>query len=177
MTKDMLAPFLPAEFIQDLIRRNGFFPNNDKYPFLIYRQVFNFEGHTAKDVQALLKRNGWENSWVNGIYDYHHYHSNTHEALVIFEGECQVEIGGDRGRIYKVRRGDVVILPAGVAHKNIQATDDLVTIGAYPDGQDYDMNYGAATEILDANKNIQAVGVPASDPVYGKNGLMFNYWK
>lgn len=34
------------------------------------------------------------------------------------------------------------MIPAGVAHKNLGSTADFGVAGAYPEGQDWDINYG-----------------------------------
>lgn len=65
---------------------------------------------------------------------------NTHEVLVA------VEIREPQGRILEIQEGDALIIPAGVSHKNYQASEDFKCIGAYPFNVQYDMNYGKACE-------------------------------
>lgn len=172
-----IIPRKPQEVIQKIIHRNGFFPGNSIYPLLIYKNVFHFTNQSTEAIEKFLKENDWVNSWVDSIYPYHHYHSNTHEALVIFRGSASVQIGGEDGAIFVIAQNDVIIFPAGVSHKNIGSSDDFTTIGAYPFNVHYDMNYGDAIEYLAAEKNIRQVGLPFTDPVFGKNGLLFDFWK
>ncbi|WP_250123845.1 cupin domain-containing protein [Chroococcidiopsis sp. CCMEE 29] len=65
----------------------------------------------------------------------HHYHSTAHEVLGISRGKAAVRLGGDaRGQTFEVRAGDVIIIPAGVAHKNLDSSSDFLVVGAYPLG-------------------------------------------
>ena len=90
-----------------------------------------------------------------------------------------VQPGGEDGIKVKTKKGDVIIIPAGVAHKNLESSTDFRVVGGYPPGQSYDMNYGNQGERLRADENIKNVSLPESDPVFGtkeSNGLI-TYWK
>lgn len=115
----------PQEVIQKMIASHEKFPGNPRFPLLIYRHVFFQMTASEHNIQAWLQKNDWGSSWVDRIYDFHHYHSNTHEALVIISGICLVQFGGEIGQKYTVTQGDVVIIPAGVAHKSIKMSDDF----------------------------------------------------
>lgn len=164
------------EVISQIIKPNGNFPNNAQYPLLIYKNVLEMADEKPSNIEDFFKENGWVNSWVDSIYDFQHYHSNTHEALVIFEGNCTIEIGGDQGVFFEITKGDVIIFPAGVSHKNVKSSNDFTTVGAYPFDVDYDMNYGKVEEHPRVDNNIQNVKLPETDPIFGKNGLLFKYW-
>jgi uncharacterized protein YjlB len=47
-----------------------------------------------------------------------------------------------------------------VAHKNIESSDDFGVVGAYPEGQDWYMNYGKPGERPKADKNIARLPLP-----------------
>lgn len=174
----MIKTLQPQTIISEIIPENGYFPNNVVYPLLIYKIALNLENEKSPEsIQRLLKDNGWYQSWVDNIYDYHHYHSNTHEVLVIYNGEGVVQIGGENGKIYDIEKGDVIIFPAGLAHKSISLSNNFKCVGAYPLDIDYDMNYGKAEEHPQVDINIKHVPLPAQDPIFGKNGLLFDYWK
>jgi hypothetical protein len=64
-----------------------------------------------------------------------------------------VQLGGERGVVQEVHPGDVIIIPAGVAHKNLGPTADFGVVGAYPEGQDWDINYGRPGERPRADNN------------------------
>jgi uncharacterized protein YjlB len=166
----------PKEVLHALILPNGYIPNNKRFPFLLYRQAIASLNLKPEKINKILESHQWINSWVDGIYDYHHYHSNTHESLVILQGNCKVQIGGEQGVIYDVTPGDVVIFPAGVAHKNVGASPDFKCMGSYPTHIEYDMNYGKSEEHPLVDNNIQKVGMPNNDPLYGPKGILFTYW-
>jgi uncharacterized protein YjlB len=172
-----LKPTTPKEVIHEIFLPNNFFPNNQKYPLLIYKQVFIFTNESPAQIQQFLKENSWRNAWVDGIYDFDHYHSNTHEVLIIIEGNCNVQIGGPNYKHYEICQGDVIILPAGVAHKNLGSSQNFKCIGAYPFDVKYDMHYGKADEHPKVDETIKKVKLPKCDPIFGKNGLLFEFWK
>jgi uncharacterized protein YjlB len=162
---------------QFIIETNGLFPNNAILPVLLYRGVLpetNKRG--PKYVQDLFEKNNWGNTWVNGIYTYHHYHSNTHEVLGIICGQCTVMLGGDNGKACELNEGDVLILPAGVAHMNIGSSENFTCVGGYPDGKEYDINYGRPEEHPGVDEAIIQVPIPDRDPVAGNEGILFDYW-
>lgn len=161
---------------QIFLRDDGTFPNN-KLPALVYRGVLKLPVIFASAyIKSLFGRNGWSNAWNFGVFDYHHYHSITHEVLGIHKGETTLQLGGPQGATVKVSRGDVVIIPAGVAHKNLGEQDAIKCIGAYPGGADYDMNYGKPGERPFADRNIAKVPLPGSDPVFGKVAGIVKLW-
>lgn len=167
----------PKKIIHETISRIGNFPNNSIYPLLIYKRVLDLSDVNGNDIQEFLDKNGWSKSWTDGIYDYRHYHSNTHEVLVIIAGACTVEFGGNTNNHFDVQKGDVIIIPAGVSHRNLASSADFKCVGAYPFDIEYDMNYGTAEEYTAAVTRIKQVGIPCSDPIFGKNGPLFDYWR
>jgi uncharacterized protein YjlB len=76
-----------------------------------------------------------------------------------------------------LRAGDVVVIPAGVAHCNEGQSKDFRAIGAYPRGTDMDMNYGEPRDRPRADRNISIVPLPAQDPVYGAGGPLIEIWQ
>lgn len=159
------------------LKDDGTFPNNGKLPVLLYKSAWELPLFKATYIKSELKRNSWGNSWRDGIYDYNHYHSTAHEVLCAFKGSIKVLLGGDHGVITTFEAGDVLIIPAGVAHKNIEPASPFKCIGAYPLGQDYDMNYGKPGERPAADEKILKVPLPEEDPVFGKFGPLKEYWK
>src|SRR5690349_22103415 len=126
-----------------LLAAAGAFPNNDRLPVILYRDVVALAAiEPAASLEAVFLSNGWDGVWRNGIFGYHHYHATAHEVLGIASGTVTVELGGDDGTIVELEPGDVVVLPAGVAHRNVDSSPDLVVVGAYPAGQIWDVNTG-----------------------------------
>lgn len=155
---------------------DGKIPNN-KYPLLLYRNAFKERGDKgAVWLEQKFLSNNWSNSWRNGIFDFHHYHSITHEVLGIYSGTALVHLGGEDGSKITVKAGDVIIIPAGVGHKNLDS-DDLGVVGAYPGGMMWDMKYGKAGERPEADQNIAAVPLPSQDPLLGKSNGLPAIWK
>jgi uncharacterized protein YjlB len=159
------------------LRDNGIFPNSS-LPVLHYSHVLDLPLlFPSKSVESLFEKNGWSNIQKSGVFKYHHYHSNTHEVLGIIKGETTLLLGGDGGVRLDVKKGDVLLIPAGVAHKNLGDQNQVKCILAYPEGRNYDMKYGESGERPKTDQNIQKVPVPDNDPVFGAEGVMFNYWK
>ncbi len=160
-----------------ILNDDGKYPNS-KLPVLIYRDAFELPDHFPSSfIKKLFKKNGWSNSWKSGIYTYQHYHSNTHEVIGVYKEKSSLMLGGKKGVRITIKKGDVVLIAAGVAHKNLEKENKVRCIGAYPLGKSYDMNYGKKKERPGTDKNIKKVIIPKKDPVFGlKNGLHL-YWK
>jgi uncharacterized protein YjlB len=152
---------------------DGGIPNNPELPLLVYRGVLAAGEGAAASCEALFAQHGWSNGWRNGVFGYHHFHSTAHEVLGFVKGEARVRFGGGKGETVEVRAGDVVVVPAGVAHRNEGASRDLLVIGAYAQGRDYDT---CTRGDEDALERIRSVPKPASDPVYGARGPLLKAW-
>jgi uncharacterized protein YjlB len=143
----------------------------------VYEGAFKLPAHDpAAVIEQVFAANEWTGSWRNGIYPFHHYHSKTHEVLGVFSGSAMVQFGGQHGITQSLRAGDVVIIPAGVAHKNLGASANFGVVGAYAGGREADMNHGKTEERTVADYNIAHVPLPRRDPVYGADGPLFEHW-
>lgn len=160
-----------------VLEDDGTFPNN-VLPVILYRQAFPPDTHDpARSIEERFQENGWDGLWRNGIFDYHHYHSTAHEVLGCAQGTVRVQLGGPGGWNVNLHAGDVVVLPAGTAHRNLGHSDDYQIVGAYPPGQSPDMRYGKPSERPDADTEIAAVSLPESDPVFGQRGPLMEQWQ
>lgn len=172
---DILQPLQNLNILRHIFPEDDSFPNNGLLPLLVYKNAFASEVDT-QTIKELLETNSWRDSWVNGIYDYHHYHSTAHEVLVVLKGTARVQFGGPNGIAISVDKGDVIIIPAGVAHKKVDEDDGFSCLGAYPQGQEYDMNYGKKDERPGTDENIRDVLLPENDPLYGHDGPLIKNW-
>lgn len=157
---------------------SGGMPNNPDLPVLVYREVL---AHTAANKDKLFQQSfaghNWHGIWKSDIYDYHHFHSHSHEALGIAEGQAILELGGEDGKEIKVHAGDLLILPAGTGHRKASGSENLVVIGAYPPGQEnYDI-YRSVSECGNAIERIASTPLPETDPFYGADGPLIPLWK
>jgi uncharacterized protein YjlB len=160
-------------------RDDGKIPNHPRWPVIIYWSVIQLPRafDPAAVMEELFDKNGWGDSWRNGIYDYLHYHPRIHEVLGIARGSAKVRLGGDRGRTFKLSTGDIVILPAGTGHQCLAASKDFLVVGAYPASGTYDEcrpdDEGRDRSVKSATK----VKRPRKDPVFGANGPLLKLWK
>lgn len=156
-----------------MISETNDFPGNSQLPFLCYKEAFKLNGKNgSKTIKKIFEANNWYKIWINGIYDFHHYHSNNHEVLGIATGKAIVQLGGNQGIIIEVARGDALIIPAGVSHKCIEKSQGFSCVGAYSIDVEYDMKEKKANK-----QKIASLPLPSSDPVYGNKGPLHKHWK
>ncbi len=168
---------MPKESVESFIfTDDGVFPNNS-IPLLIFRKVFkpSPDIHPAS-IEKIFYKNNWVNAWRNGLYSFHHYHSTAHEVLGLYSGWVNAQFGGPDGKIVTATAGDTIVIPAGVAHKNIEQSSDFKVVGAYPVDQIPDMRYGKKAERPITDENIHKVTIPLYDPVYGDKGPLVQMW-
>jgi len=158
---------------------DGSVPNHPRWPLVHYRGAVALpEGvDPAAVFEDLFARNGWRDSWRDGVYDYLHFHSRVHEVMGVARGTAVVRFGGRRGRKLRVKAGDVVILPAGTGHQCLSAAKDFLVVGAYPATGTYDVCRTSPAEHARALKTVPKVVPPRRDPVYGKGGKLPTLWR
>jgi uncharacterized protein YjlB len=156
---------------------DGVIPNNSRWPLVLYRGAVALPRNLdpAAIMEDLFDKNGWGDSWRDGIYDYVHYHSRIHEVLGIARGKGTVRFGGNNGKTLQLKAGDVAILPAGTGHQCLAASADFLVVGAYPPTGTYD-ECTKSEEHARALKTIPKIGRPRKDPVYGSKGPLLTAW-
>ena len=118
--------------------------------------------------RILFKKNNWSNNWLDIIQGRDHYHSATHEVLGICKGEVRLKIGGLQGKIFHLKAGDAIIIPAGVGHFSVGNATDYLVAGGYPDGNNWDMIYNEPEKYEAAKQHIRLLPIPALHPVSGE---------
>ncbi|WP_154232291.1 cupin domain-containing protein [Pseudomonas syringae] len=161
---------LAAPIVQALMfKANGGIPNNPTLPVLIYPSALEVTGNDPASLfERTFKANGWLPQWRYGVFTYHHYHTRGHEVLGVYAGKARLMLGGPNGRVVEVKAGDVLLLPAGTGHCNLGSSDDFMVVGAYPPGQEGDINRDPAT--LRQIEQIAQLKAPDTDPVMGGPG-------
>ena len=176
--------------LQDLVIRrqprpyrfhdDGQTPNHPRWPLIWYRAAVRLEApfDPAAIFEELFAANGWRGSWRDGVYDFLHLHTHSHEVLGIARGTARVRFGSAKGRAFALKAGDVVILPAGTGHRRLAKSRDLLVVGAYPtsSGQ-YDEPAPRELDPAASRMAIARVKLPAKDPVYGRTGPLPNLWR
>lgn len=159
-------------------------------PLLIYHAAFLGAGddddeHThsvstaAAAVEAHLRFVGVVvPHWRYSMYPTTHFHSTTHEVLCVTSGRARLCFGGEANpaRVEAtVQAGDVMVLPAGVAHRLLEDLSGgrgrrgFEMVGSYPKGFDWDMCYGKAEE-QEKVKSIGKLEWFQKDPIFGEHG-------
>lgn len=165
-----------VQLLHFLLPARDWVPNHPRFPVLLYRQAL---APSTPDLgtafETRLNATGWPAQWRDGIFDYHHYHSTAHEALAVFQGHAELILGGPGGDVLVVETGDLLVLPAGTGHCLTSASEDFQVVGAYPQGQDWDICRSAPTVAQRAA--IHAVPRPAQDPLDGSEGPLCVLWR
>lgn len=163
--------------ITHLLEADAEIPNNPRLPLIVYRAAIELDRHDPASVfEQCFVSNGWIGCWRNGIFPFHHYHSTAHEVLGIYSGSAVARFGGENGVTVTLNPGDVVIIPAGVAHKKLSASGGFGVVGAYPSGQQPDMCRADASACRRGAEQVARVLVPERDPVHGPGGPMCEHW-
>ncbi|MCT4702218.1 cupin [Enterobacteriaceae bacterium H20N1] len=148
---------------------------NSALPLVLYHHV-SHEENLAEAFEHLFARNGWPPRWRYPVFTYTHFHSNTHEALGVFAGSAKIQFGGEAGPVVDISRGDAVLIPAGVGHKQIEASEDFMCVGAYPDGFSPDKYLDQPGQLAEVKENIAKVPRPGKDPVTGSREGINTLW-
>jgi len=155
---------------------DGNIPNN-ALPLILYRHALPPELRSPSGCQSLFARNTWGGNWVDGIFDYWHFHITGHEVLGCVAGHALVGFGGDGGITVEFRASDVVVIPAGVGHKRLgDKRDGFTVVGGYPPGQDGTITRPGEVPLEEARRAIAALPLPHADPVLTRDGPLMKAW-
>ncbi|KAL0941378.1 uncharacterized protein CTRU02_204141 [Colletotrichum truncatum] len=177
-SKISLAPLSSLSVSKHLIPAHGLLPNTSiqNKPLMIYHSAF--RSPSASSIESHLSYiDVVEPQWRYTMYSTSHFHSTSHEVLCISNGRAKLCFGGEdnEGRVEPlVEKGDVVVVPAGVAHRLLEDIEgNFEMVGSYPKGCHWDMCYGKKGEESKV-ESISKLGWFTKDPVYGENGPAVN---
>lgn len=107
------------------------------------------------------------------MYREHHFHSTTHEVLVVVKGSARLCFGGrdNPKRVeHDAEKGDLMVVPAGLAHAMLEDTSGggFEMVGSYPVGAK-NWDHCTSTE-RGVEERIAGLGWFELDPVYGDHG-------
>lgn len=149
------------------MKDDGTFPNNLHYPTILLKSPF---CGTEKEAENLIVAGGWTRPWAWGIFPYHHYHSTAWELLLCVRGQAEVKLGGETGPIVSIQKGDLVYIPPGFAHKQIESSGGFTLLGAYPTvGCTGPVDVLRGVPTARERANIDACVPPQTDPILGLN--------
>jgi len=162
-----LVPRDKVEIHRLAAQRGDAIPNNERYPAIVLAGVLCGANDPAA-IHGLFEKNGWGGGWTWEVFDYHHFHPDAFEALAVAKGGASLMLGGPQGGTVEVKAGDVIILPPGYGHRQVEKRDAFAVCGAYPRGQE---SYSTISEsdgyderVLETVRNVVP---PETDPVYG----------
>lgn len=153
----------------------GMIPNTSiqQKPLLIYHAAFP-SSTSASAIEAHLQSISVVNpAWRYTMYSTSHFHSTSHEVLCISAGKAKLCFGHEDNpeRVEPVvEKGDVIVVPAGVAHRLLEDfASGFEMVGSYPTGMDWDMCYGKEGD-EEKVKAIKELAWFERDPIYGEKG-------
>ena len=142
MQFSMINPLAQLRISKHFIKAHSGFPNTSvhpKRPLLIYHSCF-ASSTSPNEIERHLRSVGVvEPQWRFPMYRQHHYHSTTNEVLCVAGGSARLCFGGGENpeRVeVEVEKGDVMVVPAGVAHAMLDDHGGFSMIGSYPVGGD-----------------------------------------
>ncbi|KAI1741059.1 RmlC-like cupin domain-containing protein [Xylaria scruposa] len=173
MTQNITS-FENLKVVKHQIPAYNLIPNTSiqRKPLLIYKSLF--PSATVSKVESLLSDTGVVTpQWRATMYTMSHFHSTSHEVLSVTNGKATICFGHEDNPekvTCNIEKGDLVIIPAGVAHR-LQAVleGDFEMVGSYPKGYNWDMCYGIQDEEGKIEK-IKELPWFKRDPVYGDKG-------
>lgn len=156
----------PFDVHRIYVADDGEFPNNRDWPTLLYKSAF--DGDEAGGRSLILRGGEWTDPWTWGVFPYHHYHTKAWELLLCVSGRASIQVGGDGGPVVSVSRGDLMLVPPGVAHKQLDEGGGFALLGSYPrEGFDGRIDTVRGVPTKEQRERIESCHVPDRDPIFG----------
>ncbi|SGZ56104.1 CIC11C00000000480 [Sungouiella intermedia] len=156
------------------------------------------EAARKEHIKQLMEANNWRPERVYGSITVAHYHPNVHEAYAVLAGSSRLCLGQDvtieqttidneRGDNFvevNLNTGDVIVIPAGVAHCSKTYSPQYRYLASYPKEGEYwrlvQKTHIDRVENYDNLKDVavsQNVLMPTADPVFGlESGGLLDLW-
>ncbi|ANH83980.1 hypothetical protein A8C56_15395 [Niabella ginsenosidivorans] len=150
---------------------------NSRLPVLIYRGVFHMDDDCCE--KWLIEKfitNKWIYNQDHTVFEYDHYYTNTHLVLGVCLGEGQLQIGGKLGITAHVEKGDVIVIPAGVALRLASTGNDFKLVAAYSFEGVPELRKGSAGDRPAADTTIASTQLPLLDPILGPEEGLLHIW-
>ena len=125
----------------------------------------------------LFSTNQWQNIWVDGVFSYDHYHVKAYEVLGCARGWIKLQLGGEGGKEILMRKNQAVLLPKGISHKRLTASEDLIIVGAYPQGEHPDLNTVEQKNYEKHRSYFKEAPLPSTDPITATKNPSINTWE
>ena len=170
-----LTPLKNLQVLSHQIPAHGLTPNTSiqNKPLLIYKNAFSSSTSPSQIESHLSSVGEVTPQWRYTMYSTSHFHSTSHEVLCIANGKAKLCFGHEENpsKVEEVvSKGDVVVVPAGVAHRLLEDLEGgFEMVGSYPVGCNWDMCYGKRGEEAKVEK-IRTLNWFKKDPVYGDEG-------
>lgn len=156
-----------------ICKDNGRFPGS-RLPAMLYKEGLALPLLLKTlYIKRVFASHRWDAVSVGGIATHPQYHSTAHTALGAVEGSTTLQLGGDQGQKIRFAKGDVLIIPAGAAYRNLGVENQIRCVLACPYGQTPDYYRGELGERPSADAHIAAISLPTEDPLFGPlDGIM-----
>jgi uncharacterized protein YjlB len=172
---------------------------NSPYPLIHYPSLLidlvQKPDFSITQIFDLFRSHGWQTQWIAryGPDIQAHYHSTTHEAMIVVSGQGatirfgvadaqdwemgKLEVGergqGEQGGVeIRAGLGDVFIIPAGVSHKTFKPSPETKELAFH---QPEDIAQGKANQNLDDESEARHREFFAKVPIEGEFMMMGAY--
>jgi len=153
---------------------SGGVPNHPSLPLLAARGVVPRDRLISGPLETEAASHGWGGGWTGGIYRFHHFHADTHEALLVLSGHARVQFGGRGGPELPLAPGDLVVIPAGIGHRCVASDERFTVLGLYPGEVEPDLELPTSLSETEAAARVALVPMPRTDPLGG--ALLSDRW-
>ncbi|MGJ7032222.1 cupin domain-containing protein [Niabella hirudinis] len=147
-------------------------------PLLVYRGFFDKEyGSCEGWLTKKFRSNKWFPAPALQAHDFTHYYANTHIVLGICAGEAKWQLGGRLGISTILEKGDVMVIPAGVALRCIESDADFKMVGACSVNVVPELRGNKPGNPNQADPIIANIAIPDNDPILGPGEGLLTIWQ